>query len=127
MAKVIHSKTGSSNRADFATSLQHSAVGSKAVLGVTDSVAAQLGAAAAGQAIALDTAWTEAEQRALEKGLKTYPSSLKEERWCKIAENLPNRTPEDCRKRFKAIAKALKVRCKQCVDWRYLNCNKYVA
>ena len=52
--------------------------------------------------------WSETEQKLLEAGLKLHPASLKEERWAKIASSLPGRSPEECKKRFKAIAKALK-------------------
>ncbi len=70
------------------------------------SEAARLGvAAASGTAVA---PWSESEQRTLESGLKEFPSSLKDERWVKIAANLPGRSPEECKKRFKTLAKAVK-------------------
>jgi hypothetical protein len=44
----------------------------------------------------------------LESGLKEFPSSLKDQRWVKISATLPGRSPEECKKRFKALAKAVK-------------------
>lgn len=71
--------------------------------------AARLGAAAASQGSPQSgKVWSENEQRALESGLKEFPSSLKDERWVKIAVKLPGRSPEECKKRFKDLAKALK-------------------
>jgi hypothetical protein len=54
------------------------------------SAAALLGAAAAAgnRAVAEGRQWGDEEQRALEQGLKQFPSSLKDERWGKIAGKL---------------------------------------
>ena len=78
--------------------------------------AARLGAAAAAgvvtpppaAAAAAEKPWSESEQRALEAGLKEFPSSLKDERWVKVAAKLPGRSPEESKKRYKALAKAVK-------------------
>jgi|EP01043_Picozoa_sp_COSAG02_P038819 hypothetical protein len=70
------------------------------------SEAARLGAAAASGANVAP--WSESEQRVLESGLKEFPSSLKDQRWVKISATLPGRSPEECKKRFKALAKAVK-------------------
>ena len=82
-----------------------------AATGAALSDAARLGAAAAA-AVADGPApkpWSEVEQRALEVGLKEFPSSLKDERWVIIAgSGLQGRTPQECKKRFKVLAKALK-------------------
>jgi hypothetical protein len=109
MAKQIHQKMVA-GRVDT-MSLQR--VAANKTLGASssgDGLAAKLGAAAA-VAAATERPWSEAEQRALEAGLKTYPSSLKSERWSNIAATLPGRSAEDCKRRFKSIARALKVSC----------------
>ena len=48
--------------------------------------------------------WTTAQQAALEKGLKTFPSSLKpQERWTKIASLVEGKSMRDCVARFKQL------------------------
>ena len=44
--------------------------------------------------------WSADEQKLLEQALRTFPAST-EERWEKIAANIPNRTKKDCMKRYK--------------------------
>ena len=67
-------------------------------------------AAAAGGGAGGDE-WTAAQQAALEKGLKTFPSSLKpQERWTKIAEGVEGRSMRECVARFKALRAAAMAR-----------------
>lgn len=50
-----------------------------------------------------DDPWTNEEQQLLEQAMKTYPASLKDERWNLIAECIPKRSRTDCIKRFKYL------------------------
>ncbi|KAF4673424.1 DnaJ (Hsp40), sub C, member 2 [Perkinsus chesapeaki] len=48
--------------------------------------------------------WTPAQQKALEKGLATHPASLgANERWKRIADDVPGKTKKECVARFKYI------------------------
>lgn len=110
--KRMHDKFSKGNGPSDAGAIQRAAATAALVKksGHTSSAlsdAARLGAAAASGA-PVSAVWSEDEQRALESGLKEFPSSLKDERWVKIAANLPGRSPEECKKRFKALAKAVK-------------------
>ena len=52
--------------------------------------------------------WTEAEDRALQDGLKRFPHTLeKNERWTSIASGVPTRSKRECVARFKEIRAAL--------------------
>ena len=57
-----------------------------------------------------DAGWSVAEQQLLEQGLKKFSRDLKEERWVKIAGAIDGRTAEDCKNRFKELAKAIKAK-----------------
>lgn len=51
-----------------------------------------------------EVVWTQEEQSLLEKGLKSYPSSLpKKERWGKISELVKTKSPKQCFQRVKEI------------------------
>ena len=53
--------------------------------------------------------WTDKEQKLLEQALKKYPKDLPpKERWTKISEAVPGKTPKQCLARFKYIASLLK-------------------
>ena len=55
--------------------------------------------------------WSPEQQRALEVALTKIPSSLPaDERWAKIAEQVPGKTKGECVKRYKEIAAALKAK-----------------
>ncbi len=51
--------------------------------------------------------WTVQDQRALEKALQTFPSSLTD-RWDKIAAAVPGKTKKDCIQRYKFICAKIK-------------------
>jgi len=53
--------------------------------------------------------WTTEEQKALERGLKEFPST-DPERWDRIAIGVGSRTKKECKARFKAIAEALRAK-----------------
>ena len=52
--------------------------------------------------------WSKEEQVLLEKGLKEFPSALKDERWHKISTKVSSRSPEECKKRYEQIVAMLK-------------------
>lgn len=55
--------------------------------------------------------WSAEQQRALEVALTKIPSSLPpDERWAKIAEQVPGKTKGECVKRYKEIVAALKAK-----------------
>ena len=54
--------------------------------------------------------WSKEEQALLEKGLKEFPSALKDERWQKISTKVSSRSPEECKKRYKQIVAMLKAK-----------------
>jgi len=55
--------------------------------------------------------WTEEQDKLLQEGLKTYPSSMdKNERWTSIAKNVPGKKKKECVARFKSIREALKAK-----------------
>lgn len=52
--------------------------------------------------------WSQPQQRALEQAMKQYPASMdKKERWTKIAEAIPGKTPKQCLDRVKEIKEKL--------------------
>ena len=112
--KRMHEKFAKGKGPSDAGAIQRAAANAalakkNAQAGARLSDAARLGAAAAsGASVCAEKPWSEVEQRALESGLQEFPSSLKDERWVKVAAKLPGRSPEECKKRFKALAKALK-------------------
>ena len=53
--------------------------------------------------------WSTAEQKALERGLKLFPSS-DPERWNRIADVVGSRTKRECKARYKSIVEALKAK-----------------
>jgi len=52
--------------------------------------------------------WTNEEQSELEIALRTYPSSMGQERWDKIAESVPTRTKRECVLRYKYLVSIIK-------------------
>jgi DnaJ homolog subfamily C member 2 len=55
--------------------------------------------------------WTAEEDQQLQAGLAKYPASMdKNERWTKIAEEVPGKSKKDCVERFKTIRDALKAK-----------------
>jgi len=52
--------------------------------------------------------WTAEEQKLLEKGIRSCPSSLGKERWDRIAEFVPGKSKRDCILRYKHIVQMLK-------------------
>lgn len=68
--------------------------------------AAPKSAAASGSS---EADWTPEQQSALENALRKYPGTMdKNERWNKIAEDVPGKTRKDCVARFKFLSDALK-------------------
>ena len=57
----------------------------------------------------VDSPWTSAEQKLLEEGLRTFPTTDKE-RWQKIADKVGTRDEKDCKKRFKEIVDNLQAK-----------------
>ena len=55
------------------------------------------------------TPWTSVEQKSLEEGLRTYPTS-DSERWEKIAEKVGSRSEKECKKRFLEIVENLQAK-----------------
>lgn len=52
--------------------------------------------------------WSQAQQKALEVAMKQFPATMdKKERWIKIAEAIPGKTPKDCIDRVKEIKEKL--------------------
>jgi len=51
--------------------------------------------------------WSVTEQKALEKGLQSFPSTLTD-RWERIAETIPGRTKKECIQRYKYIVEQIK-------------------
>jgi DnaJ family protein C protein 2 len=52
--------------------------------------------------------WTQPQQKALEAAMKQFPATMdKKERWNKIAEAIPGKTPKDCVDRVKEIKEKL--------------------
>jgi DnaJ family protein C protein 2 len=52
--------------------------------------------------------WSQAQQKALEAAMKQYPATMdKKERWVKISEAIPGKTPKDCIERVKEIKEKL--------------------
>ena len=55
--------------------------------------------------------WSQNQQKALEAAYKQYPASMdKNERWTKIAEAVPGKTPKECIARVKEIKTNLTVK-----------------
>ena len=53
--------------------------------------------------------WSEDQQKSLENALKKYPNSIPaNERWAKIAQDVPGKTKKQCVDRFKHIAQLIK-------------------
>lgn len=52
--------------------------------------------------------WTQAQQKAFEQALSTYPKGSATDRWEKIANCVPGKTKEECMIRFKNIAARVK-------------------
>lgn len=53
--------------------------------------------------------WSDTQQKALEQALKKYPGSLPaNERWTKIAAEVPDKTKKQCVERFKYLAQLIK-------------------
>ena len=53
--------------------------------------------------------WTSIEQKLLEEGLRTFPTTDKE-RWEKIAEKVGTRDEKECKRRFKEIVESLQAK-----------------
>ena len=52
--------------------------------------------------------WTQFQQNKLQEALKKFPNSLPvQERWTKIAEEVPGKNMKECVQRFKDIRKKL--------------------
>lgn len=56
-----------------------------------------------------NAAWTAAEQKLLEQGLKMYPQAI-ENRWDMIAEMVSTRDKEQCLKRYQAVVAAMRAK-----------------
>ena len=66
---------------------------------------------AAPSAASSASAWTQEQQKQLEEGLKTYPSSMdKNERWKAIAANVAGKTKKECVARYKELRAGLKAK-----------------
>ena len=57
----------------------------------------------------VQTEWTPEQQKCLETGLKTYPSS-DPDRWVKIAGDVPGKSKKECIGRYKEIVAAIKAK-----------------
>ena len=57
-----------------------------------------------------DSPWTSEEQQLLEQAMRTFPTSLGNERWNKIAECIPDRSRADCIKRYKYLVDLIKAK-----------------
>ncbi|KAF7279057.1 hypothetical protein GWI33_007691 [Rhynchophorus ferrugineus] len=53
------------------------------------------------------TKWSQIQQKALEEALTKYPKGCAD-RWDRIADNVPDKTKEECMMRFKFLAESLK-------------------
>lgn len=54
-------------------------------------------------------AWTTAQQKQLEKGMRAAPSSIPtKERWIQVAELVDGKTPKECFERFKELTAKVK-------------------
>jgi len=68
------------------------------------------GAASGGGTASADDEWSGEQQKALEDALAKHPASMsKQERWTKIAADVPGKTVKECVARFKAIRETLKI------------------
>lgn len=55
-----------------------------------------------------EKSWTQEQQKALEAAIQKYPKRGNEDRWIKIANNVPGKTKEECQSRYKYLVELVK-------------------
>lgn len=61
--------------------------------------------------VGTNTTWTQSEQTALERGMAQYGSNMDpSERWARIAEEVPDKSSDECFARFKQLRSELRAK-----------------